>query len=309
MHAGAELAEDGIYRSMTDGIETVKLTREYIKKFLPIREINSHKGTYGTVLNIAGSLQFPGAAYLSSISALKVGCGLVTLGTATCVIPIVASLAPEITYLNLGESDYFSIPKDGNKYIQLKPDAISIGCGLGLSGGTKDFVLNFLSKHENDETPIIIDADGINTISSSLIKKFPLNSVITPHPTELSRLIKVPVEEIQANRVMYAWETAKQFECMVVLKGYETVIAVPNGKIFINTTGNSSLSKGGTGDILTGMIAGFSAQGLKLEDAVSLAVYLHGLAGEIAGQAYSPRCTLATNIINSISPAIKEIEN
>ena len=291
-----------------DGIETIRLTKEYVRNLLPIREINSHKGTYGTVLNIAGSFQFPGAAYLSSISALKAGCGLVTLGTATCVIPIVASLAPEITYLNLGESDYFSIPKDGNKYIQSNPDAISIGCGLGLLGGTKDFILNFLSKYENSETPIIIDADGINAISSALIKKIPLNSVITPHPMELSRLIKVPVEEIQANRVMYAWETAKKFECMVVLKGYETVIAVPSGRIFINTTGNSALSKGGTGDILTGIISGFAAQGLKLEDAVSLGVYVHGLSGEIAGQAYSPRCTLATNVINSISPAIKELE-
>ena len=293
---------------MTDGIITQKITREYVKHLLPLRAINSHKGTYGTVLNIAGSLQVPGAAYLSSISALKVGAGLVTLGTATSVIPIVASLAPEITYLNLGESDYFSIPKDGNKYIQMKPNAISIGCGLGLLGGTKEFILNFLSKHEDDETPIIIDADAINAISSSIIKKFPLNSVITPHPMELSRLIKVPVEEIQEHRVMYAWESAKQFECMVILKGYETVIAIPNGKIFVNTTGNSSLSKGGSGDILTGMIAGFAAQGLKLEDASALSVYLHGIAGEVAGQAFSPRCVLATNVLNGISPAIKDLE-
>lgn len=293
---------------MEEGILTQKLTRDYVKKLLPLRSIDSHKGTYGSVLNIAGSFQFPGAAYLSSISALKVGCGLVTLGTATSVIPIVASQAPEITYLNLGESDYYSIPKDGNKYIKMNPSAISIGCGLGLLGGTKDFILSFLSKHENDEIPIIIDADGINALSASLIKKFPLNSVITPHPMELSRLIKVPVEEIQAHRVMYAWESAKKFECMVILKGFETVIAVPNGKIFVNTTGNSSLAKAGSGDILTGMIAGFAAQGLKLEDASCLAVYLHGISGEVAGQAYSPRCTLATNIINGISPAIKDLE-
>lgn len=293
---------------MTDGITTQKLTREYIRDLLPNRSINSHKGTYGTVLNIAGSLQYPGAAYLSSISALKVGCGLVTLATATSVIPIVASQTPEITFLNLGESNYFSIPKDGNKYIQMTPNAISIGCGLGLLGGVKDFILSFLSKYENSSIPIVIDADAINALSSSIVKKIPLNSVITPHPKELSRLIKVPVEEIQGNRVAYAWETAKQFECMVVLKGYETVIAVPNGKIFVNTTGNSALAKGGSGDILTGMIAGFAAQGLKPEDAVSLAVYLHGLSGEVAGQAYSPRCTLATNILNAISPAIKDIE-
>lgn len=294
---------------MENGILTQKLTRDYIKNLLPLRPINSHKGTFGTVLNIAGSLQFPGAGYLSSIAALKVGCGLVTLATATSVIPCVASIAPEITYLNLGESDYFSVPKDGNKYIQNGANAISIGCGLGLLGGTKEFILNFLSKNENNLTPIIIDADGINAISSAFIKKIPLNSVITPHPAELSRLIKVPVEEIQEHRVMYAWEAAKKFECMVILKGYETVIAVPNGKIFVNTTGNSSLAKAGSGDILTGMIAGFAAQGLKLEDASCLAVYIHGLAGEIAGQAYSPRCTLATNILSGISATIKELEH
>ena len=294
---------------MENNISITNLNKEIVSKFLPQRVQISNKGTYGNVLNIAGSMFYPGAAYLSSISALKVGAGASMLATATDVIPIVAANSPDITFLDLGQSPLGTIPKDGIKYLNgvANSHAISIGCGLSTLGGTKNFVMSFLKNNIDSQTPIIIDADAINILASENKKAFPLNSIITPHPLELSRLLEVGVKEIQSNRVKWAWEASKYFDCIVLLKGHESIIAIPNGKIFINPTGNSALSKAGAGDVLTGMIAGFCAQGTALENAACLAAYLHGLCGEIASRTQGEYSVLASNLPNVIPMAIKEI--
>ena len=294
---------------MESNISITNLNKEIVAKFLPQRVQISNKGTYGNVLNIAGSMFYPGAAYLSSISALKVGAGASMLATATDVIPIVAANSPDITFLDLGQSPLGTIPKDGIKYLNgvANSHAISIGCGLSTLGGTKSFVMSFLKNNIDSQTPIIIDADAINILASENKKAFPLNSIITPHPLELSRLLEVDVKEIQSNRVKCAWEASKYFDCIVLLKGHESIIAIPNGKIFINPTGNSALSKAGAGDVLTGMIAGFCAQGTALENAACLAAYLHGLCGEIASRTQGEYSVLASNLPNVIPMAIKEI--
>ena len=295
---------------MESELKTTVITKEYAKSLLPKRSDYSSKGSYGSVVNIAGSMMYPGASYLSSISALKVGCGLVRLATTTNVIPTVASMSPDITFIDLGESDNYTIPKDAHKILKeiKEPSVYSIGCGLSLDNNTQDFILNFLKNNIDNQTPIIIDADGINALArTSKNVVLPLNSIITPHPLELSRLINVSVDTIQANRIQYAWETSKKFDCIVLLKGHETVIAIPTGQIFINQTGNSALAKGGSGDVLTGMIAGFAAQGLNLENATCLAVYLHGLAGEVASNVQTQYGVLASNLVNSIPTAIKTL--
>ena len=294
---------------MENNISITNLNKEIVSKFLPQRVQISNKGTYGNVLNIAGSMFYPGAAYLSSISALKVGAGASMLATASDVIPIVAANSPDITFLDLGQSPLGTIPKDGIKYLNgvANSHAISIGCGLSTLGGTKNFVMSFLKNNIDSQTPIIIDADAINILASENKKAFPLNSIITPHPLELSRFLEVDVKEIQSNRVKWAWEASKYFDCIVLLKGHESIIAIPNGKIFINPTGNSALSKAGAGDVLTGMIAGFCAQGTALENAACLAAYLHGLCGEIASRTQGEYSVLASNLPNVIPMAIKEI--
>ena len=137
----------------------------------------------------------------------------------------------------------------------------------------------------------------------------PLNSIITPHPMELSRLMGVDISEIQQNRAKWAWEASKEYDCIVLLKGHETVIAVPSGKIFINHTGNSALSKAGSGDVLTGMIAGFCAQGIALEEAACCAVYIHGITSEIASKSMTEYCVLASDLIKYIPLAMKAIFN
>lgn len=285
------------------------LGKDIILKMLPKRIQNSHKGTYGHVLNIAGSCQFSGAAYLSSISSLKVGAGYCMLASCSDVVNLVAAKSADITFLDLGQSGFGTIPKDAIKFLSAiaNYDVVSIGCGLNLTGGAQELAVNFLKKNRNSYTPIIIDADAINAMAATKFYSFPLNSIITPHPLELSRLLGVDVKEIQQNRAKWAWEASREFDCIVLLKGHESVIAIPSGKIFINHTGNSSLAKAGTGDVLTGMIAGFCAQGIQLESAACCAVYLHGIASEIASKTMSEYSVLASDLIKYIPYAFKAV--
>ncbi len=291
--------------------KVIEIEKSYVRSLLPIRYPNSNKGTYGTVLNIAGCLNYPGAAFLSSISALKAGAGLVCLATESNTLSIVASNTPDIIFTNLGSSDKYTIPKDAIKHLKdiSKYKAVSIGCGLSTEKSTADFVLKFLNKNLKSEKPFVIDADAINILAAADKMPIPANSVITPHPLELSRIMDMDVEEIQADRVKAASYAADYLGCMVVLKGKDTIIAAPDEEnVYINKTGNSALSKGGAGDILTGMISGFLAQGLKMHEAVHLAVYLHGRAGEIGSTTLTEYSVLSSNLINFIPIAIKDLQ-
>ena len=287
------------------------LGREIILKLLPKRVQNSHKGTYGHVLNIAGSTQFQGAAYLSSIAALRTGAGYCMLASCSDVVNNIAAMSPDITFLDLDQSNYGTIPKDANKCLSAVAnyDVISIGCGLGQAGGVGEFAINFLKKNRTSYSPIIIDADAINICAANKFFNLPMNSIITPHPAELARLLGVDIKEIQQNRARWAWEASKELDCIVLLKGHETIISVPSGKIFLNHTGNSALAKAGSGDVLTGMIAGFCAQGLNLESAACCAVFLHGIAGEIASKSMTEYSVLASDLLRYIPMAIKAALN
>lgn len=289
----------------------IEIEKSYARNLLPIRYPNSNKGTYGTVLNIAGCLSYPGAAFLSSISTLKVGAGLCCLATESNALSIIASNTPDIIFTNLGSSDKYTIPRDAVKNLKdiSKYRAVSIGCGLSTEKSTRDFVLKFLNKNLKSDKPFVIDADAINILASTDNMPIPSNAVITPHPLELSRIMDMDVEEIQEDRVKSAAMAADYLGCMVVLKGKDTVIAAPDEKeVYINKTGNSALSKGGAGDVLTGMISGFLAQGLKMQEAVHLAVYLHGRAGEIGSNTLTEYSVLSSNLINYIPIAIKDLQ-
>lgn len=287
----------------------IKIDKQLAKKLLPERPQNSNKGTFGTVLNIAGSSYYSGAAYLSSVAALKIGAGLMRLASESETISRISVMLPDATLVDLGENEYGTIPKNAMKTLKNinNPSAISIGCGLTTFPPVKEFVLKFLKEYIDSSIPIIIDADAINILAEEKNKLIPLNSAITPHPLELSRLIDVEVKEIQADRVKWAEYASKNLDCIVVLKGKNTVISIPNGKTFVNTTGNSSLAKGGSGDVLTGMITGLTSQGLKLEDACVLGCYLHGLAGELASIKLTEYSVLSSNLIDYIPYAIREL--
>lgn len=272
----------------------------------PKRPQNSHKGTFGHVLNIAGSASYAGAAILSSLAALKVGAGYVTLASTEETIKNIHSYSPDTPTISLKQTENGMISKENtNSVINISKnhDVISIGSGLGQSEDITELVTKFVT--QNDK-PILIDADGLNALAKSEIEKIGGTSIITPHPRELSRLIKVPVEIIQSNREYYTVETAKNLETIVVLKGHNTVVT--DGKsVYTNETGCSALAKAGSGDVLTGMITGILAQSKNLFHSACLGVYLHGLAGEIAAEDLTEYSVLASDLINYIPNAIKKI--
>lgn len=290
--------------------EVIKITNNLVKEFLPERIQNSNKGTFGKVLNIAGSFNYQGAAYLSSVAPLKVGAGLVSLATIETVINNLASTAPWITFLSL--RDYYKKCIASDAFVEIKEainsyNVISIGPGLSDLPAVSAFVDDVIKYLNNLDKKVVVDADALNIIAKSEIMKLPHDTVITPHPMEMSRLLWVSVEEIQNNRLHYAKEAVKKYNCNVVLKGNKTLVALKDGSVFENTTGNSSLAKAGSGDVLTGIIAGFMAQGLDCANAAILGVYLHGLCGEIASKELTEYSVMATDQINYIPSAIKQI--
>ena len=288
------------------------ITKELVKSFLPGRIENSHKGIFGSVLNIAGSINYRGAAYLSTISAFKAGAGYVSLASIDKVINCVCTLCPEAVFIPLKEKCGTIKETEYRKIIEILPKykVLTFGCGISSIGGEQKEIINFvkklMSKIQNTRKSVVIDADGLNIISKLDIEKLPVNTLITPHPMELSRLLKVDIGEIQKNRIEYATIAAKKYNVIVVLKGYNTVIT--NGdEVYINRTGNSALAKAGSGDVLTGVISGFLAQGLRPTEAAVLGVYLHGLTGEIASESLTQYGVNASDLVQFISEGIKTI--
>lgn len=287
-----------------------ELNFDSVKHLLPQRSSDSNKGTYGKVLNIAGSMNYQGAAYLSSVSALKVGAGLVSLAAIESVINNISALTPNLTFFHLRDSYKKCVASDS--FSELKPvldsyNVISAGSGLSDSAAVQAFVCEAVKYFNALQTPVVLDADALNAISVSDIERLPQNSVITPHPKELSRLLNITVDEIQADRLSAARAASEKYGCITVLKGHRTVICTKDFRLFVNTTGNSALAKAGSGDVLTGMISGFIAQKLCCEDAAKLAVFLHGLSGEIASEEFTQYSVLAQDLIDKIPDAIRKI--
>jgi len=318
LHPGTEHAGEiivapiGIPESLTDAGEynTYLITEHYVQISLPVRQEDSHKGTFGKVFNIAGSVGMTGAAYMAAFSSLKVGAGYSILATPESAVSVISSLAPEIVCIPLEETSAKTVSEKAlTKVLEKSKDAdvFLIGPGLGTDESTVEFISQFVKHIKTEEKSIIIDADALNCLALKQEISLPVNSVITPHPKELSRLLKVPVEEIQKNRIKYAREAAQKFNTTVVLKGSRTVIAEPGGNIYINPTGNSGLSTAGSGDILAGMIAGFAAQGLDLKTAAIVGVYLHGSAGNLAAEELTEYSLTASELLNYIPSALKNL--
>lgn len=263
---------------------------------LPIREQYSNKGTFGKVLNIAGSENYTGAAFLSSMSALRVGCGYVALSSSPKVI----------NTISLKTSDVVFVPITDVKKVLNKYDVVSVGCGLSTDLSVSILFKSLLESLATFDGPVVLDADGLNLLSKMKNVVLPDNLIITPHPMEASRLLKVEVEEILENPMNYAKTLSEAFSCTTVLKLHSTVVCSQDGEVYINETGNSALAKAGTGDILTGMIAGFCAQKMSAFEAAKLAVYLHGKAGEIASSMLSEYSVLASDLLKYIPLAIMD---
>lgn len=277
-----------------------------VKELMPIRSDESNKGSFLKVLNIAGSGNYSGAAFLSSLSSLRVGAGLVTLACPKSIINRFSANIPELVYYPLNETDNFSISKDNNiSFINDYP-VVSVGCGLSVNDNTISFVLNLIDNLK--EQKVIIDADAINILAGVNYNKPIKNSIFTPHPKELSRLLNVSLDEILQNREKYARITSQKFDCITVLKGKNTIVT-DGDEIYINTTGNSALAKAGSGDVLTGIISGLLSQHLSCLNAAILGVYVHGLTAEILSEDLTVYSVLASDVIDCIPFAIKKLLN
>ncbi|MBR6099259.1 NAD(P)H-hydrate dehydratase [bacterium] len=262
---------------------------------MPNRPENSHKGTFGRVLNISGSDYMTGAAYLSSTAALKTGCGYVVLCSAERVINAVAAQSSNIVFK----------PLSAWKNQLQTADVLLVGCGLSTSDGAE--ALFSTLPDEDINIPAIIDADGLNLLAKLCPKTLPENLILTPHPKEASRLLNVPVEDILGNMEYYAKEISKKYNCVTVLKSHHTIVCSKDLEIYVNHTGNSALAKAGSGDVLSGMIAGLAAQGCEPYYAAKLGVYLHGLCGDLAKNDLTEYGVLASDLIRYIPSAVKTL--
>ncbi len=281
---------------------------DWVRSNLPVRSSDSHKGTYGTILTIAGSLGMTGAAMLASESSLRIGGGLALAAVPRSVISQLPS--KEIIYKPLPETESHSISLKAIETLAddlEKATAIILGPGISTEEETVQFVQKFVSETlPRLQKPCVIDADALNALSrseQSLIGK-DNKIVLTPHPKELSRLMGVPTKEIQADRVGWALKAAEKFGCVVVLKGSRTVVADYRQNVFINSTGNAGMSTAGAGDVLSGTIGGLLAQGLKPLTAAACGVYLHGLAGDIAARTIGATGIVAGDISQALPAAL-----
>ncbi len=262
---------------------------------LPLRKEDSHKGTFGKVLNIAGSENYTGAAYLSSISALRIGAGYVTLASSQKVIGTVSALTPDIVYAPITEIK--------NKLANYT--VVSVGCGLSIEAATAIMFKSVLNELSKLDISVVIDAGGLTLLSKMRNPELPSKLIITPHPAEAARLLKVETNKVAAKPDFYVKKLSKTYNCVSILKGHNTRVCASNGEVYINKTGNSALAKAGSGDVLCGIITGLLAQGLVPFEAAKTGVYIHGLVGELASKDYTEYGVLASDLLSYIPAAIK----
>lgn len=286
------------------------LTEDDMVRLLPHRLANSHKGSFGHVLVVAGSIGKGGAAAMTSLSCLKAGAGLVTLAAPVSVQPLIAGKLTEVMTYPLDETDEKTISlKAINTLSELSKDkeVSAIGPGLTINKDTAELTRQFIKEVT---TPIVIDADAINALNGHLgiLKERSSDTILTPHPGEMARLTGKTPSDVQKDRIGIAKDFAVSYGVYLVLKGAHTVIAEPTGVVHINPTGNPGMATAGTGDALTGIIAGFIAQGVDISSAVKLGVYIHGLAGDMAAEEVGMTGMLAGDLIERIPAAIRHLE-
>jgi ADP-dependent NAD(P)H-hydrate dehydratase / NAD(P)H-hydrate epimerase len=311
-HAGeVTVADIGIPAVLLadSGIRQNLITAAYVRKVLPLRQPWAHKGSCGKVLVVAGSQGFTGAAALASSAAVRSGAGLVTLGVAASLQPVLAGKLTEVMTRSLPESAWGSLGLDAVPYIEklaAESDVLAVGPGLGREAETAEAVRETV---KTARCPLVLDADALNALAgyTDILLEPEALAVLTPHPGELSRLTGLPVEAVNADRLAAARQAATEWGSIVVLKGPGTVVAFPDGEVFINSTGNAGMATGGTGDVLTGVIAAFIAQGLSSHDAAVAGVYIHGLAGDIAARSGMIGMT-AGDLLQAIPAAIQSLQ-
>lgn len=289
-----------------EGIDLHLMHEASLMPLLPTRHSDSHKGTYGHALIIAGSRGKGGAARMVAMGALRAGCGLVTAAVPEGIQGPFLTRAMEVMTEGLPETDTGSI--DRRSLVRILrlikgKKVVAIGPGLTTHPETEKLLRNLVPRIG---VPVVLDADGLNAFSGStgLLtgRRRPL--VLTPHPGELARLLGISTRKVQSRRVEVAREFARRCHCHLVLKGHRTLVATPSGTVYVNTSGNPGMATGGSGDVLSGVLAGLIAQGIEVGAAVRLGVYLHGVAGDLAAARVGQMPLLARDILARLPSAM-----
>ncbi|MGC2323592.1 MAG: NAD(P)H-hydrate dehydratase [Terriglobales bacterium] len=288
------------------------------------RDPEAHKGIFGHVLVVGGSLGKAGAAAMAGMAALRAGAGLVTVACPRSVLSTVAGFMPELMTEPLDETEAGTISLRALEYNRMDAlvqgkTVIAVGPGIGRHPDTTQFVRTLVEKFR---LPMVVDADGLNAFQGAAEKlngsAHPL--VLTPHPGEMSRLIGGSIADVEKDRIGIARKFVQEYKLMLVLKGHRTLTALPDGQIWVNHSGNPGMATGGMGDILTGMVAGFWAQGLHgkapapdagpspAHDAITTAVYLHGLAADVARESKGEISLTATDLLAALPDAIRRVQ-
>jgi hydroxyethylthiazole kinase-like uncharacterized protein yjeF len=305
--AGIGSPEEAIVSSLNLNV----ITARDLAPLLGPRAVESNKGLYGHVLVVGGSVGKAGAAAMAGIAALRAGAGLSTVATAKSALPTVAGFYPELMTEPLPETDAGTIAKDAvDRLDELATGktVLAIGPGISRHPQTAELVRTLVAKCRS---PLVLDADGLNAFEGHTDE---LNGkhrslVITPHPGEMARLAGCSTADVQKDRLGVARKFAREHALIVVLKGHRTLVVRPDGEAWVNTTGNPGMSTGGTGDILTGMVAGLVAQHSKdTLLAVSAAVYLHGLAGDVMRESVGEHSLVATDLLRGLPEAISRTQ-
>ena len=282
---------------------------EKIRPYFEQRKKDTHKGTFGHLLMLAGSLGKTGAAVMAGKAALKMGAGLVTAGVPKSCLPIVARSMMELMTEPLPETEKGTLSVEAlPEILRLleEKDALMLGPGISTNESTKELILSLLTRLR---IPVVLDADALNILASNsdVLKSLSKPAVVTPHPGEFARLVKLSTNEVLSKRLELVPRFAAKYGIYVVLKGYKTLTATPEGKTFINPTGNPGMATAGSGDVLSGMIASMIIQEKNILDAILAAVYVHGLSGDIGAARLGEKSLTAGNMITYLPAAIKSL--
>ena len=305
----------GIPAGLDRDVTVELMTPEWARSVLPDRPSEAHKGSFGRTLVVGGSRSYVGAAALAAAAATRVGAGLVTLAIPSSLQAAVAPRVAEPTYILLPESAPGVVSADAAAAI-LKSlatfDALLIGCGLGQAPATGELVEKLLCSGEA-LPPTVVDADALNLLSLAKSRsaeswgRFSASAILTPHPGEMARLMGDSVSSVQADRIGRTVESASSWNKVVALKGAHTVVAAPSGNAMLSPYANPGLASAGTGDVLAGAIAGLLSQGMSLEEAAALGVYVHGAAGDRVREELGDTGMIASDLLTALPLAIKEL--
>ena len=286
------------------------ITAREIAPLIGARPLAANKGNFGHVLVIGGALGKAGSVAMAGIAALRTGAGLSTVATPKSVLATVAGFHPEVMTEPLDETEAGTIStRAGERMDALIKGmtVLAVGPGISRNPETSEFVRSLVVK---SKTPLVLDADGLNAFEgrASELNGKGRTLVITPHPGEMARLAASTIAAVQRDRINVARTFAREHELIVVLKGHRTLIAQPDGTVWVNTTGNPGMATGGTGDILTGMVSGLIAQNPeRIVEAVVAAVHLHGLAGDVARESMGEHSLVATDLVKALPEAFRRV--